>query len=293
MKMLQVKTHDDAVSPVVGVMLMLVVTIIIAAVVSGFAGSLIGSTDKAPSLAMDVRVVNTGSYIGSGLFATVTGASEPIPTKDVVLTTSWRSASGAFGGATVVPGEINSWGAATRSADNLFVGIAPWGIGSGIMPNGSDFRSNALSPWRLYGTAQSGQNAPANQFGNYVLMPGTTMFVRPGPYTDNQAIAGQLTADAPGFDGGYGMETLFKYVADSLQHPEPLHLDGPPTSEDYANAAKSTQGTITASGSYDGMQAVLGYNWYELRLGDPVTITIAHTPSGKTIFQKTVTVTEA
>jgi len=40
--------RDEAVSPVVGVMLMLVVTIIIAAIVSGFAGGLAGSQEKVP-----------------------------------------------------------------------------------------------------------------------------------------------------------------------------------------------------------------------------------------------------
>ncbi len=41
---------NEAVSPVVGVMLMLVVTIIIAGVVSAFAGGLTDSTDKAPQV---------------------------------------------------------------------------------------------------------------------------------------------------------------------------------------------------------------------------------------------------
>lgn len=40
---------EDAVSPVIGVMLMLVVTIIIAAVVSGFAGGLMGTSEKTPN----------------------------------------------------------------------------------------------------------------------------------------------------------------------------------------------------------------------------------------------------
>ena len=43
---------NEAVSPVVGVMLMLVVTIIIAAVVSAFAGGLTESTDKAPQVSL-------------------------------------------------------------------------------------------------------------------------------------------------------------------------------------------------------------------------------------------------
>ena len=41
---------DSAVSPVIGVMLMLVVTIIIAAVVSSFAGGLVSGQQAAPSM---------------------------------------------------------------------------------------------------------------------------------------------------------------------------------------------------------------------------------------------------
>lgn len=48
----------DAVSPVVGVMLMLVVTIIIAAVVSAFAGGLGQSSQKAPQLSIGAEAHN-------------------------------------------------------------------------------------------------------------------------------------------------------------------------------------------------------------------------------------------
>ena len=54
-------SNTHAVSPVIGVMLMIVVVIIIAAVVSAFAGGLAGSpTKKAPSLILDVKIINTG-----------------------------------------------------------------------------------------------------------------------------------------------------------------------------------------------------------------------------------------
>ncbi|WP_373838709.1 type IV pilin N-terminal domain-containing protein [Methanospirillum sp.] len=46
---------DEAVSPVVGILLMLVVTIIIAAVVSGFAGSLTSDQTKAPQVSLEVK----------------------------------------------------------------------------------------------------------------------------------------------------------------------------------------------------------------------------------------------
>ena len=56
--------QTEAVSPVVGVMLMLVVTIIIAAVVSGFAGGLSGSQEMAPqaSIAVSTAYVSDGNF---------------------------------------------------------------------------------------------------------------------------------------------------------------------------------------------------------------------------------------
>ncbi len=47
--------HEDAVSPVIGVMLMIVVTVIIAAVVSGFAGGMTSSESKVPNAAFTVH----------------------------------------------------------------------------------------------------------------------------------------------------------------------------------------------------------------------------------------------
>lgn len=71
---------QDAVSPVVGVMLMLVVVIIIAAVVSAFAGGLSTSKDKSPMVTLK------GSYsITDGMKIEHTGGSA-IPTMDTVVT---------------------------------------------------------------------------------------------------------------------------------------------------------------------------------------------------------------
>ena len=50
---------EDAVSPVIGVMLMLVVTIVIAAVVAAFASGLGGDMDSAPSAVFDVELTTT------------------------------------------------------------------------------------------------------------------------------------------------------------------------------------------------------------------------------------------
>ena len=50
------KKKEDAVSPVIGVMLMLVVTIVIAAVVAAFAGGLGSDVEMAPTAALDIDV---------------------------------------------------------------------------------------------------------------------------------------------------------------------------------------------------------------------------------------------
>jgi len=51
---------NDAVSPVIGVMLMLVVTIIIASFVSVFAGNIFGDTEATPNAALDVNIISNG-----------------------------------------------------------------------------------------------------------------------------------------------------------------------------------------------------------------------------------------
>lgn len=83
---------ESAVSPVVGVLLMLVVTIIIAAVVSGFAGGLAGSQDKAPQASIAVKtgwsMNNDGSTDRESYdisFAHMGG--DPINTKDCQIIT--------------------------------------------------------------------------------------------------------------------------------------------------------------------------------------------------------------
>ncbi|MDO9033879.1 MAG: type IV pilin N-terminal domain-containing protein [Methanoregula sp.] len=90
------KNTDEGVSPVVGVMLMLSVTVIIAAIVSAAAGGLSGSEKKAPSAILDVHFYDNRSY---GSFSTHTMTIEHISgnalqTKDLGITTYFRNESG-------------------------------------------------------------------------------------------------------------------------------------------------------------------------------------------------------
>jgi len=90
-------SNERAVSPVVGVMLMLVVTIIIAAVVSAFAGGLGGTKEKAPSASIDVQI-QTGADDGMGgttdkmTFTELSG--DPLPTKDLAIVTYYTNKTG-------------------------------------------------------------------------------------------------------------------------------------------------------------------------------------------------------
>ncbi|MFA5330822.1 MAG: type IV pilin N-terminal domain-containing protein [Methanoregula sp.] len=67
------RTTNDAVSPVIGVMLMIVVTIIIAAVVSAFAGGISADEGKPPSLTLSC------SPVIAGIADTDTSNMEPNP----------------------------------------------------------------------------------------------------------------------------------------------------------------------------------------------------------------------
>jgi len=159
------KNGEEAVSPVVGVMLMLVVTIIIAAVVSGFAGGLIGSNsnEKTPTLAMDVKITNTGNYPTSSFSTSVTSISDPTPTSQLQLTTSWvTTMKGTGSTGSKASTAINT---AFASGGNSTLNGAPFGFGPGV-------------------SGITTLNAPytANQtFGNYTLMSGTGLVAEPDP----------------------------------------------------------------------------------------------------------------
>ena len=70
---------EDAVSPVIGVMLMLVVTIIIAAVITGFATDLSNDTENTPTTFFDAQYED-------GQFTLKHKGGDPIRLKDMTVT---------------------------------------------------------------------------------------------------------------------------------------------------------------------------------------------------------------
>lgn len=99
MRQNQGHANGQAVSPVVGVMLMLVVTIIIAAVVSAFSGGLAGTQQKAPQASIDVRFMQDDGGMGSAYmnwkmtFAHLSG--DTIQTKDLNIITYYTLSNGS------------------------------------------------------------------------------------------------------------------------------------------------------------------------------------------------------
>lgn len=223
------KMKNDAVSAVVGVMLMLVVTIIIAAVVSGYAGGLMKTSDQPPTISMDVTIKNSGEWRSSYIQFDVKSVSAPFSSGDLKIVTSWSSANGTAGGNVTMKG---------FNVPNTHTGAqsyqSPLGYGSGVA------NWTTSSPYPV-----------EQQFGNFTLTTGTTMKSSAYGYTVAY--------------GGYGVTTPYVYSSGSTYVP----------------------GT-----SIDGMQAVLGNNWNDLRVGDTVKVMVMHVPSGKMIFKQNVQVVE-
>jgi hypothetical protein len=283
--------NEPAVSPVVGVMLMLVVVIIIAAVVSGFAGSLVGGNNqKVPKLTMDAEIVNTGFWSSSYFKAQVTGVDNPIKTRDLKIITSWSKSlpngTTINGGATMVPGQLNyqvDHRVGGLTLRDTWTYVCPQGYGPGV-GNGTEL-TYYIAPFEWTGTQPSSVTMADvwagrkvtnfSWFGNYNLQAGTTMFARPFGGKNQGGSTG-----ASGLTVGYGMAAdtaagntgggryQYSYGDDST---------GPATFNPYPE-------------SVDQMQAVLGNNWNLLMGGDIVTMKVIHTPSGKVIWQKEISV---
>ncbi|MBN1165499.1 MAG: type IV pilin N-terminal domain-containing protein [Methanospirillaceae archaeon] len=136
--------NDEAVSPVVGIMLMLVVTLILAAIIGGMTGNMAQTQKKPPQLVIEAKCVNDGGTGGPDSFLdlSVLSVSEGIKTGDLKILTEWESGSGASN-RTMVTGGIPNAGERTY----------PLGSGPGVFDDSK------------------------RDFGNYTLIAGTRMNV--------------------------------------------------------------------------------------------------------------------
>jgi len=264
------KKHENAVSPVVGVMLMLVVTIIIAAVVSGVAGGLIQDVSQAPSLSANVEATTDGVTLA------VNAISEPIDTSDLeliftitnltgsVFTDSVSDATGSGTGITSANkafGNFFLYGGTTINIDDLS-GIA--GINTRVY--------NLTDAVTEFGTAAiwSDMAYPCDENGTKIdWQPG---YVSP-EYWSNETVTAQ-PSDAWGAYSKLGRD---KDGVVSVPNDYPYYMVK--FTDDWSLGSK---GPWTVKHAADSLSA--------LERGDKMTISIVHTPSGQTIFSKDVVV---
>lgn len=156
------KQKESAVSPVVGVMLMLVVTIIIAAVVAAFAGGLTSSPQKAPNAVLNFEIqsaANEGGFYSPDMsISEVSG--DTLPTKDLRITTLYTNSTG-----TIFQGNLT--GEAFVTGNNAYTYFTSSDY-AGIL------NLNDVNKFGAYVTTSPGYKA---WFGNAsaILSPGDTM----------------------------------------------------------------------------------------------------------------------
>jgi archaeal type IV pilus assembly protein PilA len=191
------KMNDNGVSPVVGVMLMLSVTVIIAAIVSAAAGSFSGTKDKAPSAILEVHFYENRFYGSFSAPAMVIEhiSGSPLQTKDLSITTYFRNTSGQIIkgyliGEKAVPGN-DSW-SNSNFPSNMWSGV--------LFINDQDrFGGSPL---------QSSGNGYESWFGNAsaVLMPGDVL-VTPAQYCSSVPPVPSESHYNPGLNYILGFDT--------------------------------------------------------------------------------------
>ena len=91
---------ECGVSPVVGILLMLIVTLILASVISAYTGELAKPQSKAPQLLIEASMTNITSpgdiQVNESLDMRVLSIDGSVNTKDLMLKTEWKNNSGVY-----------------------------------------------------------------------------------------------------------------------------------------------------------------------------------------------------
>jgi len=143
--MMMQKMNNEGVSPVIGVMLMLVVTIVIAAVVSGFAGGMADEQEKVPQVQITATYSQSdgmaithqgGDAIGTDTVTVMVRPSNTFGNAQHVVSiinkssitnadgTAWKRAEGYSGAKSFLPGETHYILPPYHRADFLQPGVS-------------------------------------------------------------------------------------------------------------------------------------------------------------------------
>ncbi len=161
---------EKAVSPVIGVMLMLVVTVLLAAAVSAYTGSF--QTKKpTPTAVFRVTIVKNrtvlmGSYKTKVSYIQITEVSgDEIPTKDLEIITYNPNAYGKHKTMIVLPNSHNT---------HYYLNFHYYSPTTGKWYNWSSWE-NGTSPYLNDVSKGYFGNNPKVDFGNYTIAPGVTI----------------------------------------------------------------------------------------------------------------------
>ena len=86
------KKSDDAVSPVVGVMLMVVITVVVAGVIAAFGTGMVGDTESAPNVVLDVQILEyyqSINNVGGPDFHIRHVSGDPLNTDEIEIQMVW------------------------------------------------------------------------------------------------------------------------------------------------------------------------------------------------------------
>lgn len=95
------KKSEEAVSPVIGVMLMVVITVVIAGVIAAFGTGMAGNTEPAPSAMLDIEIINFENQMDGGNYPNLMApdfrithlSGDPIDTGDIEIRFSWTDSN--------------------------------------------------------------------------------------------------------------------------------------------------------------------------------------------------------
>ncbi|SFM26685.1 type IV pilin N-terminal domain-containing protein [Methanolobus profundi] len=179
-----------AASPVIGVMLMVVVTVILAAAVSSYTTGMLPGSQDVPKASFDVdmRKDISTSHGNMSYIAITMVTGDKIPSKDLKIVTINPNAEGEYKTREILPNNNNT---ATQS----FTGVSPfWNLGN--FPTTGQFFGEYM--------LESGMTIIADEYANYV---GAVWEPDTGKYTTNPD--GNMT----------GMQAMFADWGDDPSDP--------------------------------------------------------------------------
>ena len=145
-------THkNEAASPVVGVMLLLIITVLIAAVVSSYVGSLSDTKTRPPQLILSPEIYRNDTALSMNM--KVLSAGNGIATRDLRVITDWKALDSSGGSTSTISGGGVS-GKLSPSGPAY-----PIGHGAGV-------REDPVTSGQLL-----------DDFGEYMLLGGTLMYI--------------------------------------------------------------------------------------------------------------------